>query len=270
MLKYLKAAFFVKKGGVPVNVLGAAAFAALGFVHPGFWIAGGVLITGFTAGLAKTERFQKVTDAMAIAAARNDENTSEDIEAHRKNIIRKLPKEEHLQYKQFKYTCDKIIRLYEDKEADQIVIEDTRMSLDRLSWSYLKLLFARGRLNAKEWEGSLASVDAEIETLNAELNTPYNLTEAIRNTKQSTLDTLHKRREILVRRDASLKEIEPDLARLDSQLQLNLDRAGTQGTMAAIQSDFETGNMLYEDLFGEDRSEIETTDHLYQQIMEAE
>ena len=266
MLKYLKAAFTVKRGGVPINIIGTAAFVALGFVHPGFWAMGALLVGGFTIGLANTERFQKVVDGLELTKAA----VTEDIEDHRKNIIRKLPKDEHLQFKQFKYTCDKIIRLYEDKETDDIVISDTRMSLDRLSWNYIKLLLARGRLNAKEWEGSIAEVDQQLDTLQAEMNTAYNLTDAIRQSKQTTIDTLGKRREILTRRDGSLEEITADLERLDSQLQLVLDRAGTQGTSAAIQSDFESGSILYNDLFGEDRSEIEATDHLYEQMMEAE
>jgi hypothetical protein len=267
MLKYLKAAFLVKKGGVPVNVLGAAAFTALGFIHPGFWIGGAVLVGGFTVGLANNERFQKVVEAMGLAVKTSV--SAEDIEAHRKNIIRKLPKEEHQQYKQFKYTCDKIIRLYEEKNADQIVIADTTFSLDRMSWSTIKLLFARGRLSANDWQVSPEEIDAELATLEAELGVK-DITPAIRQAKEATRETLNKRRAIVDRRDAALLEINADLAKLEADLKLAMDRAGTQGTPAAIQSDYETGTMLYEDLFGEDRSEIQTTDNLYQQMTEME
>jgi len=270
MGKYLKAALLVKKGGVPVTLSGIAAFAALGFVHPAFWVLGAVIIAVFTAGLANNERFQKVIDGVTLT--KTTQQNVDDIDEHRGNIIRKLPKEEHRQFKQFKYTCDKINKIYEEKSADDIVIADTKLTLDRMSWNYIKLLLARGRLNSKDWQAEKAfdEVNQQIKALETELQSSEELAEAVRNAKLSTLETLKKRIAILNRRDDSLEEIEAGLTKLDSQLQLALDRAGTQGTDAAIQSDYETGTMLYEDLFGEDHREITTTDQLYAQIMETE
>ena len=66
MFKYLKAAFLVRRGGVPINVLALAALIGLGFLHPAFWIAGALLEGSFLFGLANTERFQKLTDGLKM------------------------------------------------------------------------------------------------------------------------------------------------------------------------------------------------------------
>src|SRR5262245_62693392 len=89
MLRYLKAAFFVRPqisglGRLPVNVLAAACLAILGFGHPAFWLLGLGLETAFLAALSTNRRFQALVDAD------NQVRVQVDAETTRRTLIDQL------------------------------------------------------------------------------------------------------------------------------------------------------------------------------------
>ena len=79
--RYLKSAFLVTVdvpglGRVPVNALGAAAFAILGFAQPAFWFLGLAIEAAVVPALAFNPRFQKVRPGPVSRTSRGMPNRS--------------------------------------------------------------------------------------------------------------------------------------------------------------------------------------------------
>lgn len=265
MFKYLKAAFLTKKEGVPVNLLYVAVIVGLGFIHPAFWIVGTLLELFFLLGLATNERFCQLVDGLHRAEVSQADEV--DITGTLKKMVRKLLRDEHMRYKHFRYTCDRVLKLYTEKDADTITVDDHHLAFKRLEWRYLKMLLARSRMQSRDFTSAPVQVKAEIDELKQELKNPM-LAEALRHAKAARLETLDRRFEILGHRDQALEEIDVYLARIDEKLKLLLEQAGLHSTPAEIAAEFDSSSLHLDGIFGDDETAVESTDRFYEQTLE--
>jgi hypothetical protein len=261
--RYLKAAFLVgvdvpALGRVPINVLAAAGFAILGFGHPGFWFLGLAAEATIVPTLAFNKRFQNVVDAEDRQLSTNNS------EVKRNSLIQLLPADYKKRLTDLQRKCGKVIEVYRNAQAEDFLIETNQHALENLSWVYLKLLIARYHLLTAGTEDTPDSLLKKIAILEKELRDPDE-TPALRQSKSATLDILKRRVANIQRREQSLEEVESDLTRVESQVDLILDNAAMQGKPQTISSDIELASDLVSGgMFGDAESTVADIDRDYE------
>lgn len=262
MWRYLKAAFLVgvdvpALGRVPINILAAAGFGILGFGHPGFWFLGLAAEAAIVPTLAFNKRFQNVVDAQ-------DRRLSTDnSDAKRASLIQLLPADYKKRLTDLQRKCGKVLEVYRNAQAEEFLIETNQHALENLSWVYLKLLIARYHLLTAGTEDTADSLLKKIATIEKELRDPDE-TPALRQSKSATLDILKRRVANIQRREQSLEEVESDLTRVESQVDLILDNAAMQGKPQTISSDLELASDLVSGgMFGDAESTVADLDRDY-------
>ena len=262
MWRYLKAAFLVgvdvpALGRVPVNALAAVGFLILGFGHPGFWFIGLAAEAALVPTLAFNKRFQNVVDA-------EDRQLSDgDSQNKRTSLIQTLPSDYKKRLSDLERKCDKVLEVYRNAQADLFVIDTNRGALDNLKWVYLKLLIARYHLLTAGTDDTPQSLVKKIKTLQDELQ-DSDESAALRQSKTATLDILKRRLANIQRREQSLEEVESDLTRVESQVDLILDNAAMQGKPQTISTDLELASDLVSGgMFGEAESAVADLDRDY-------
>lgn len=262
MWRYLKAAFLVgvdvpALGRVPVNILAAAGFAILGFGHPGFWFLGLAAEAAIVPTLAFNKRFQNVVDAQ------DRQLSTDNSDAKRASLIQLLPADYKKRLSDLQRKCGKVLEVYRNAQAEDFLIETNQHALENLSWVYLKLLIARYHLLTAGTEDTPDSLLKKIATLEKELRDPDE-TPALRQSKSATLDILKRRVANIQRREQSLEEVESDLTRVESQVDLILDNAAMQGKPQTISSDIELASDLVSGgMFGDAESTVADLDRDY-------
>ncbi|HEX8880400.1 MAG TPA: hypothetical protein VF749_10245 [Candidatus Acidoferrum sp.] len=259
MWRYLKAAFFVRVelpalGRVPINALAAAGFLILGFGHPGFWFLGLAAEAAVVPALAFNRRFQRVVDA------EDKQLSSGDSQSKRSSLVRLLPGDYQSRLAALERRCDKVLEVYRNAQAEEFLIDTNRDALENLKWVYLKLLIARYHLLTAGTEDTPESLEKRIKSLEGELqNGSESL--ALRQSRAATLDILKRRLTNIQRREQSLEEVESDLTRVESQVDLILDNAAMQGKPQTISTDIELASDLVSGgMFGDAESTIADLD----------
>lgn len=262
MWRYLKAAFFVgvelpALGRVPLNALAAAGFLILGFGHPGFWLLGLASEAAIIPSLAFNKRFQKVVDA------EDKELSSGDSAFKRTSLVKLLPSDYQSRLANLERRCNKVLEVYRNAQAEEYVIDTNRDALENLKWVYLKLLIARYHLLTAGTEDTPGSLEKRIKSLEAELQNGSE-TQALRQSRAATLDILKRRLANIQRREQSLEEVESDLTRVESQVDLILDNAAMQGKPQTISTDIELASDLVSGgIFGDAESAVADLDRDY-------
>ena len=155
MWSYLKGAFFAGPevpglGRVPVNLLGVAAFGALGFLNPGFWLLGLAGEALYLFGLATNPRFRKYVDAQKAKAAREQrsgQRAPPDDTVQR--IVRELPAAAIKRFEALRRNCQELQQIAAQLRDPEHAgfgapLEELQLAgLDRLLWIYLRLLFTQ-------------------------------------------------------------------------------------------------------------------------------
>jgi len=260
--RYLKAAFLVgvqvpALGRVPVNALAAAGFLILGFGHPGFWFLGLATEAAIVPSLAFNKRFQKVVDAA------DKEITSGDSQSKRISLVKQLPSDYQSRLSTLERRCGKVLEVYRNAQADDFVVDTNHDALENLKWVYLKLLIARYHLLTAGTDDTPQSLERKIKSLEADLADATE-TAALRQSKAATLDILKRRLANIQRREQSLEEVESDLTRVESQVDLILDNAAMQGKPQTISTDIElASDLVGGGLFGEAESAVADLDRDY-------
>jgi len=260
--RYLKAAFLAGAdvpglGRVPVNALAAAGFLILGFGHPGFWFLGMAIEAAVVPTLAFNKRFQKVVDA------EDREISDGDSEAKRIALVQTLPTDYRRRLGNLEQKCRKVLEVYRNAQAEEFVVDTNRGALENLRWVYLKLLVARYHLLTAGTDDTPGSLIKKIESLEAELR-ESNETPALRQSKAATLDILKRRLANIQKREQSLEEVESDLTRVESQVDLILDNAAMQGKPQTISTDIELASDLVSGgIFGEAESAVADLDRSF-------
>ena len=262
MWRYLKAAFFVgvdlpALGRVPVNALAAAGFLILGFGHPGFWFLGLAAEAAIIPSLAFNKRFQKVVDA------EDKQLSSGDSQSKRYSLVKQLPADYQSRLAVLEVRCDKVLEVYRNAQAEEFVIDTNRDALENLKWVYLKLLIARYHLLTAGTEDTPESLEKKIKSLEGELQNASE-SPALRQSRAATLDILKRRLVNIQRREQSLEEVESDLTRVESQVDLILDNAAMQGKPQTISTDIELASDLVSGgMFGDAESTVADLDRSY-------
>lgn len=262
MWRYLKAAFFVgvelpALGRVPLNALAAAGFLILGFGHPGFWLLGLAAEAAIIPSLAFNKRFQNVVDA------EDKELSSGDSASKRTSLVKLLPSDYQSRLANLERRCNKVLEVYRNAQAEEYVIDTNREALENLKWVYLKLLIARYHLLTAGTEDTPGSLEKRIKSLEAELQNGSE-TQALRQSRAATLDILKRRLANIQRREQSLEEVESDLTRVESQVDLILDNAAMQGKPQTISTDIELASDLVSGgIFGDAESAVADLDRDY-------
>jgi len=261
--RYLKSAFLVSVdvpslGRLPVNVLGAAAFAILGFAQPAFWLVGLAIEAVVVPALAFNPRFQKVVEAQSHVLS------EESAEQKRQALVKLLESTAQQRLWALAKKCNQVLDVYRSQQAEDYIIDSNDQALKNLEWVYLKLLVARHHLlnPASETEQSLEKKIAELEK---DLSDGEE-TESLRQSKTATLNILRKRLATMRKKQQTLEEIESDLTRIDNQVDLILENASVQGKPQTISADIElASDLLGGSVFGEDESVISNLEQTYGQ-----
>lgn len=243
-------------GRVPVNALGAAAFAILGFAQPGFWLLGLAIEAAIVPSLAFNPRFQKVVDAQSLGLSQGD------AEQKRQALVKLLEAGAQQRLWALAKKCNQVLDVYRSQQAEDYVIDSNDQALKNLEWVYLKLLVARHHLlsPASETEQSL---EKKIQELDKDLQDGEE-TESLRQSKAATLNILKKRLVTMRKKQQTLEEIESDLTRIDNQIDLILENATIQGKPQTISADIElASDLLGGSVFGEDESVISHLEQTY-------
>jgi len=261
--RYLKSAFLVSVnvpglGRIPVNALGAAAFAILGFAQPAFWLLGLAVEATIVPALAFNPRFQKVVEAQSLEVSQGD------VEKQRLGLVRILESGAQQRLWAMATKCNQVLDVFRSQQAEDYIVESNEHALKNLEWVYLKLLVARHHLlnPSSETEQSL---EKKIHDLEKDLQDGEE-TESLRQSKVATLNILKKRIATLRVKQQTLEEIESDLTRIDNQVDLILENASVQGKPQTISADIElASDLLGGSIFGEDESKVSAIEQTYGQ-----
>ena len=244
-------------GRVPVNVLASAAFVILGFGHPGFWLLGLAAEAAVLPSLAFNKRFQNYVDAT------ERELTSGESQVKRSALVQMLPTEDRKRIDALDRKCSKVLDVFRSAQAEDFLIETNRDALDNLKWVYTKLLIARLHLLTAGTDDTASSLQRKILSLEQGLQDVQE-SAALRQSKAATLDILRRRLGNIQRREQSLEEVESDLIRVESQVDLILDNAAMQGKPQTISTDLQlASDLVGGGLFGEAESAIADLDRDY-------
>jgi hypothetical protein len=178
-------------------------------------------------------------------------------------LIQLLPSDYKRRLADLERKCDKALEVYKNGQAEDYVVDANREALNNLKWVYLKLLIARYHLLTAGTDDSAGSLAKKIDALQADLQNSQD-TPALRQSKAATLDILKRRLANVQRREQSLEEVESDLIRVESQVDLILDNAAMQGKPQTISTDLELASDLVSGgMFGEAESTVADLDRDY-------
>jgi len=259
--RYLKSAFLVSVdvpslGRLPVNVLGTAAFAILGFAEPAFWLVGMAVEAAVVPALAFNPRFQKYVEAQSHQLSEGN------AEQRRQALVKLLETSAQQRLWGLAKKCNQVLEVYRSQQAEDYMIESNDQALKNLEWVYLKLLVARHHLLNPSSE-SEESLENKIKELDRDLRQGEE-TESLRQSKMATLNILKKRLATMHKKQQTLEEIESDLTRIDNQVDLILENATVQQKPQTISADIElASDLLGGSIFGDDESAITDLERTY-------
>jgi len=259
--RYLKSAFLVSVdvrslGRIPINVLGTAAFAILGFAEPALWLVGMAVEAAIVPTLAFNPRFQRYVDAQSLQLSQGN------AEQKRQALVKLLESAAQQRLWGLAKKCNQVLDVYRSQQAEDYIIESNDQALKNLEWVYLKLLVARHHLlsPSNETEESLQKKIAELET---DLRGGEE-SESLRQSKTATLSILKKRLATMHKKYETLEEIESDLTRIDNQVDLILENATVQQKPQTISADIElASDLLGGSIFGDEESAITDLEQTY-------
>jgi len=259
--RYLKSAFLVSVdvpslGRIPVNVLGTAAFAILGFAQPAFWLLGMAIEAAIIPSLAFNPRFQKYVEAQSLQLSKGDADQK------RQALVKLLESAAQQRLWGLAKKCNQVLDVFRSQQAEDYIVESNDQALKNLEWVYLKLLVARHHLLSPSSETE-DSLEKKIKELDSDLRDGEE-TESLRQSKLATLNILKKRLSTMHKKQQTLEEIESDLTRIDNQVDLILENATVQQKPQTISADIElASDLLGGSIFGDDESAITDLDQTY-------
>ncbi len=265
MLKYLKEAFWIRPevpglGKAPVNALLLGAMAALGFLHPGFWLLGLGLEAVYLPVMALNPRFR-----IAVDSLRYRDLPPEDTQAERMRLLVQLPQAQRVRFAHLAKKCERILRL-RSQNADEYFIDDDTQALDRLQWLFLKRLLSQRGLSEGSIEQTENMLAAQKHDLEAELERA-DLSVDLRATTRETLEIVSRRLENLAGREEALEQIAGDLARIEARVDLALEETQIRQGREALSTDIDLpSDMLEVSYYGEDEQTVRAIDRALEQI----
>jgi chemotaxis protein histidine kinase CheA len=236
MWAYLKAAFFAGPevpglGRLPVNVLGVAAFGALGFLNPGFWLLGLAGEAVYLFGLAGHPRFRKYVDARKAKAARERRSRKEsppDDTVER--IVRELSEPAIRRFEALRRHCQELqqiaAQLRDPEQANfGAPLEDLQLAgLDRLLWTFLRLLFTQymlerffQRTNEDQINKTIRNLEQSLRAQSAGPDDPQR--QKIRKALEDNIQTSRERLANLEKARSNSELVRLEIDRLENKIQ---------------------------------------------------
>ncbi len=248
-MRYLKAAFWASApvpllGEIPFNVLALSAVGLLGLGEPALWLLGIGLETAYLFMLSTNVRFQNVIDAQGFALTQKSQSTQ------RAELISRLLPEQRRRLALLENKITRIIQIYEQQQVEDLTATTNKDALDHLKWVFLKLLLAQRCINDTP-ETDPREIKSKIAKLETEVSMS-GITRSLRESKEATLQIYKQRLDTHGQKEQSNEEIESDLARIEAQTDLALEKASLQGRTEVISANIElTSNYLSTGTFGE-------------------
>ncbi|HSI87087.1 MAG: hypothetical protein ACAI35_19330 [Candidatus Methylacidiphilales bacterium] len=231
MFRYITAAFFASPqvpgvGRVPLNLIAVIGTVVLGaFVHPSFYAIGGGLEIAYLYALATNPRFQQITDAISIESRRGQAPIT-GTEESRRRLINRLSASLSDKYFRVEQRCKRIIDTQRENKADSYILEANRLALDKLLWTYLKLVVASHHLGQAATSNQ-ADLEQQIAMLKSDISAGGS--PALMESKRATLTIAEQRLANFLQRKDTQQEIASDLARIDAELELAQENATVRG-----------------------------------------
>ena len=264
MLDYLKKAFWAGPavpglGRLPVNALATLGFGILGLGHPAFWLLGAGLEAGYLALVATDARFQRWADRQRRTAPVPEATVL------KKDLVERLRPESRSRLLALEQKCDRIVEIGRESDAGDFEIASAREALARLSWIHLKLLLARQHLESSRLHASEADLERKIADLEREIGASAEAPSSLRSSQSATLKLLQQRLRNLENCEATLKQVDSDLARIEAQVDLAVESATARGGGSVIAADLELASQTLEDGldFGEAEATVVALDQAY-------
>lgn len=249
MFEYLKKAFWAGPtipglGRLPLNGLAVLGFTILGLGHPAFWFLGAGLEAAYLAAVASHPRFQRLVDAQrrSQGAAQAEEG--------REELIRKLDPPARKRLALVEEKRERIFQLTRESGVGAFELASLRDALDRIVWTYLKLLAGRHHLETSREQANETVLKQKIAELERSLAAGED-SSALRESQAATLKILQQRLSNLGRLEQTLKQVDSDLARTEAQVDLALENAGLRDSgVAALTANLElAGRTLDDELY---------------------
>ena len=219
-LDYLSSAFQAAPtipglGAIPVNKLFLAGVGLLGFANPGFWFIGGAVELSYLWFLSTNPRFQKYVQSLDMKTVQIDKT------AKLNAMVETLDNKSRERLGQLNLHLAEINRLMgmNANGTFQFAREAKQKTLSQLPIVYLKLLVTRSLTKESLQRSDMSKIRNEIASLEAQLKDTQ-ITEALANSIQGTLEIQHRRLDNLQRAKDNLKLIEMELNRIDNQVEL--------------------------------------------------
>ncbi len=217
MWRYIKAAFNARPIGmiVPPNWIGMAAFALLGFVHPGFLLIGAGLELLYLYMLSTNSRFQRLVDARKLS------------DEHRRwadrlsSMLAELEGADQQRYRNLEQRCQTILA----QQARNPLTRELDVQghgLGRLLWIYLRLLATRQSLVRVLRESSSVDhepLDERVQRLQRRLSEP-DLDANLRRSYEGQLQIMEQRLARQAEARRKLAYLESELTRIEQQVEL--------------------------------------------------
>lgn len=238
-MRYLWHAFFARPDipllRLPWNAMAIVAAAVAGWWDPAIW---GVATAGemmYLLTMASNPGFQRWIDERKLVELRGD------TEEARRALLSRVGGAARQRYKKLEEKRLRLETLYRDHQSEDLFFEGNRDALQKLTWLFLNLLVAQRNLVLAP-SSDERDLKAQITALERELATSPS--ESARTSKEGTLRLLRERYDNITRRETSLAEIEADLARIETQLDLSLEEASLRGRPTAISANIELTSHL--------------------------
>ncbi len=241
MWRYVSAAFWARPriaglGALPLNLVALTAFAMLGFGNPGFWFLGIGLEISYLWLLAGSARFRQVIDNNALVV------TTPDRAKLTAELIAGLGNEAKSKLAALETQCRRIVTLQQASTPEEYLLASNREALERLRWTYLKLLVAEANLRSAEWNEPESRLQERIAGLDRDIAAAR--TDSLREAKVATRELLARRLANRAERDRHLAEIAADQDRIEAQIELARENALIQGRPMSIAGEVELASTL--------------------------
>ncbi len=212
---YVKAAFNRKLrlkglGYVALNKLFLGLCAVLGLKNPGFWFLGVAIESTYLWYVATNATFQKVVQGELL------EKNKEQWSSKQTDLLKSLDGASRSRYSSLRENC---LGISERTRGDDLLTNVGNVSLNQLTWMFLKLLNSRITIKKTIDETPKNHLEKEIVDIETRLG-KENANSAIHRSLQGTLDIQHRRLDNLVKAEENLKVIEAELERIEKQVYL--------------------------------------------------
>lgn len=246
MLRYLKNAFLNRVhipflGALPVNIIALAGLGILGIGNPGFWLLAIGLEAGYLWRLASSQTFRDMIDLLGTTSVFSMENSFAEIK--RQQLVETLNDDARARYDALEADAKRILqKLIKDRSPHYIVVS-RREALQKLGWAFLKLLIAKREFMNLRAESDDESLHKAIQRIEKDLQNE-SLSGTARASKEDTLDMHRQRLANAQNREMHLTEIESDLARIETQVDLALENVMMQASTEGLEGDIRVAKFL--------------------------